>query len=156
VYRVYIKVPAERVWEALVTPEWTRRFGYGGDIAIDLRPGGQYVHYTSAEMRAVGAPDIAVDGEVIEADPPRKLVKTWRMAMDEGLQAEGFTTLTYELDEVSPGVTRLTVVHDLTGAPRLAVLLRGDQESEGAGGGWAWVLSDLKSLLETGTPLADA
>ena len=49
-------------------------------------------------------------------DPPRRLVQTWRMYMDEGLRAEGFTRLTYELDEFD-GVTRLTLTHDCTGAP---------------------------------------
>ena len=67
---------------------------------------------------------------------------------------EGFTRLTYEIDEVQAGVTKLTVVHELDGAPKLAVLVGGEQEAEGAGGGWSWVLSDLKTLLETGRPLA--
>ena len=47
----------------------------------------------------MGAPDVVVDGEVIEADPPRKLVQTWRMLMDAGMAAEGFTRLTYEIEE---------------------------------------------------------
>jgi hypothetical protein len=51
-------------------------------------------------------------------------------------------------------VTRLTVVHDLEGAPKLSLLLSGGMEDVGAGGGWSWILSDLKSLLETGEPLA--
>jgi uncharacterized protein YndB with AHSA1/START domain len=104
-------------------------------------------------MRAVGAPDLAIDGEVIEADAPRRLVLTWRMLMDEGLVAEGFTRLTYEIEPAGEGTTKLTVVHDLSGAPRLQLLMSGALESEGAGGGWSWVLSDLKTLLETGTGL---
>jgi activator of Hsp90 ATPase-like protein len=67
------------------------------------------------------------------------------------MAAEGFTRLTYEIEEGQGGVTKLTVTHDLTGAPRLAHLVRGGMEDQGAGGGWAWVLSDLKSLLETGS-----
>jgi hypothetical protein len=66
----------------------------------------------------------------------------------------GFTRVTYEIDEVRPGVTKLTVVHDLEGAPRLAVLVGGEREAEGAGGGGSGVLSDLKTLLETGSRLA--
>jgi uncharacterized protein YndB with AHSA1/START domain len=104
--------------------------------------------------RGFQVPDVAVDGEVIEADPPRKLVLTWRMVMDPELAAEGFTRLTYEIEEGQGGVTKLTVVHDLEGAPKLAVLLAGWREAEGAGGGWSWVLSDLKTLLETGKRLA--
>jgi hypothetical protein len=70
------------------------------------------------------------------------------------MKAEGFTRLRYEIDPVEDGVTRLTILHELEGAPRLYALLDGELESEGAGGGWAWVLSDLKSLLETGARLA--
>lgn len=97
---------------------------------------------------------MVVDGEVIEADPPRKLVQTWRMLMDPEMEAEGFTRLTYEIEPTEGGVTKLTVIHDLEGAPRLYALLGGEMEDTGAGGGWDWVLSDLKTLLETGKPLA--
>jgi uncharacterized protein YndB with AHSA1/START domain len=97
---------------------------------------------------------VVVDGEVVEADPPRKLVQTFRMLMDPEMAAEGFTRLTYEIQEGEGGVTKLTVTHDLAGAPRLAAVVGGAMEAEGAGGGWGWILSDLKTLLETGTPLA--
>ena len=98
-------------------------------------------------------PDVIVDGEVIEADAPRKLVQTWRMLMDPGVAAEGFTRLTYEIAESKGGVSKLTVTHDVEGAPKLAVMITGELEDTGAGGGWSWVLSDLKSLLETGSPM---
>jgi uncharacterized protein YndB with AHSA1/START domain len=103
-------------------------------------------------MLAHGAPDVITDGEVIEADPPRRLVQTFRMLMDETMAAEGHTRLTYEIEEAVGG-SRLTVTHDLTGAPQLAVLVSGGMEDQGAGGGWAWIISDLKTLLETGEPL---
>ncbi|MCX6462854.1 MAG: transcriptional regulator, partial [Pseudonocardiales bacterium] len=74
------------------------------------------------------------------------------------MKAEGFTRLTYELHE-EWGVTRLTVRHDASGAPGVAAMVagRGDDTSAGAGGGgWPWILSDLKSLLETGTAFTRA
>ncbi len=154
VYRVYIRATPEAIWEAITQPEWSRRYGYGGDVEYDLRPGGAYRAHASEEFLAAGAPEIVIDGEVLEADPPRRLVQTWRMLMDEGMVAEGFTRLTFEIHPVEGGVTRLTVTHDLEGAPRLASLLAGEHEAEGAGGGWAWVLSDLKTLLESGSRLA--
>ena len=150
VYRVYIRASAQAVWDAITQPEWTERFGYGGRAEYDLRPGGAYRGLSSQAMRDSGAPELAVDGEVLELDPPRRLVQTWRMVMDDRLKAEGFTRLTYEIDDVHGGVTRLTVVHELAGRPLLAVLLSGGMEAEGAGGGWSWVLSSLKTLLETG------
>lgn len=155
VYRVYIKATPEAVWDAITTPEWTQRYGYGARGEFDLRPGGKYTGFTSEGMRAMGAPEVGVQGEVIEADPPRRLVQTFHMVMDPEMAAQGPTRLTYELEPRDGGVTRLTLIHDLAGAPRLALLLSGGLEDTGAGGGWSWVLSDLKSLLETGAALTD-
>jgi uncharacterized protein YndB with AHSA1/START domain len=153
VYRVYIKATPEAIWDAITKPEWTEKYGYGGRGEYDLRSGGAYRGFTSEAMRSMGAPDLAVDGEIIEADPPRRLVQTWRMVMDEAMASEGFTRLTYEIEEGKGGVTRLTVTHELEGAPKLALLLSGGMEDQGAGGGWSWVLSGLKTLLETGASL---
>jgi uncharacterized protein YndB with AHSA1/START domain len=153
VYRVYINATPQAIWDAITKPEWTDKYGYGGRVEYDLRPGGAYRALTSEAMRAVGSPDVAVDGEVVEADPLHKLVQTWRMVMDPELEAEGFTRLTWEIEENKGGATRLTVIHELEGAPKLAHMLAGGMEDIGAGGGWSWVLSDLKTLLETGTAL---
>jgi len=153
VYRVYIEAPVQTVWEAITSPQWTERYGYGGAVDYDLSAGGKFIGYSSEGMRAFGAPEVAIDGEVLEVDAPHRLVQTWRMLMDDAMKAQGFTRLTYDLTAMSDGVTRLTLTHDLTGAPNLANLLAGGYEDQGAGGGWAWVLSGLKTLLETGTPL---
>jgi uncharacterized protein YndB with AHSA1/START domain len=154
VYRVYIKATPEAIFEAITSPEWTNRYGYGNYAEFDLRPGGAYRARASAEFIAAGSPEFVVDGEVIEVDRPRKLVQTWRMLMDPTMKQEGFTRLTYEIDEIQGGVCRLTVTHELENAPTLAAMVDGSQEHTGAGGGWNWVLSDLKSLLETGKGLA--
>jgi uncharacterized protein YndB with AHSA1/START domain len=159
VYRVYIKAAPEAIWDAITKPEWTEKYGYGARTEYDLRAGGTYRAFASEAMKKAGAemgfttPDVIVDGEVIEADPPRKLVQTWRMLMDPTAAAEGFTRLTYEIAPGKGGITKLTVIHELEGAPQLALMVSGSSESEGAGGGWSWVLSDLKSLLETGVSL---
>lgn len=159
VYRIYLKATPEAVWGAITKPEWTERYLYESRVDYDLRAGGTYRAYPSDAMRTHGAemgypiPDVVADGEVVEADPPRKLVQTWRMLMDPGMAAEGFTRLTWEIQEGEGGVTRLTVIHDLQGAPQVAALVRGEMEERGAGGGWPAVLSELKTLLETGKPL---
>ncbi|MCW2631101.1 MAG: hypothetical protein JWR88_63 [Pseudonocardia sp.] len=150
VYRVYIKATPQAIWDAITKPEWTERYGYGGKAEYDLRPSGAYRGYTSEAMREFGAPEVGVDGEVIEADPPRRLVQTWRMAMDDAMKAQGFTRVTYEIEQRPDGISRLTVTHDLDGAPALALLMSGQMEDQGAGGGWSYVLSSLKTLLETG------
>lgn len=154
VYRVYIKAPPRAVWDAITRPEWTVRYGYAGLVDYDLRAGGQFRIHANEGMKAhPGVPDVISDGEVVEADPPRKLVQTWRMLMTPELAAEGFTRLTYELEEVRGGVTRLTVTHDTSNAPLFAAVTAGEREDEGAGGGWNEILSGLKTLLETGQQL---
>ncbi len=100
-------------------------------------------------MAAFGLPDPMVDGEVIEVDPPRNLVQTYRMLFSPEQKAEGFTTLTWEISETQSGFCRLTVTHELEGAPITADMVSSKFNESGAGG-WLWILSDLKSVLETG------
>ena len=121
VFRVYIKASPQAVWDAITKREWTERYGYGGGPEHDLDKTGPYRLLTSEKMKTASIamgyppPEVAVDGEVLEIDEPHKLVLTWRMIMDGRLTAEGFTRLTYEIDEVPNGVTKLTVVHELEG-----------------------------------------
>ncbi len=152
VYRVYIKATPEAVWEAITKPEWTLRYGYQAPVEYDLRPGGAYRGLPSEAMTAYGAPDVILDGEVLEVDPPRRLVQTWRSLWDPEMSAEGFTRLTWEL-EPEGGVTRLTVTHELDGAPKTAKQVAGELAE--AGGGWSYIISDLKTLLETGKALSN-
>ncbi|MTD56193.1 SRPBCC domain-containing protein [Amycolatopsis pithecellobii] len=160
VHRIYIKAAPQKVWEAITKPEWTDRYGYGGLTDYDLTPGAKFGTRPSQSMidaskeQGFPIPDVIIDGEVVEATPPHRLVLTWRMLMDPGVAEEGFSTLTYELAATAGG-TKLTVVHELDGMPKLAAMVDGAGEQEGAGGGWPWILSDLKSLLETGKILAD-
>jgi uncharacterized protein YndB with AHSA1/START domain len=144
VYRVYIKATPQAIWDAITQPEWTNKYGYQGFAEFDMRPGGAYRARASEEMQAAGMPEIVVDGEVIESDPPHKLVQTWRPTWLD----EPPTRLTYEIREGQDGVSSLTLTHELEGAPQTAAQTAGS--IEGAGGGWAEVLSDLKTLLETG------
>ncbi|WP_067802975.1 ArsR/SmtB family transcription factor [Actinomadura formosensis] len=147
VFRVHIKATPQAIWDAITKPEWAVRYGYRAPIEYDLRPGGTCRGLASEEMKAGGAPDVIVDGEVIEADPPRRLVQTWRPLF----LGEDFTRLTYEIEDGGDGVCALTVTHDVTGAPATDAQISG--ETPEAGGGWSLILSDLKTLLETGEPL---
>lgn len=162
VYRVYIKATAERIWAAITDPEWNQRYGYGAPGVFDLRPGGRFASTPSDEMREASTrmgwplPEVIVDGEVVESDPPHRLVHTWRMLMDPSTAAEPFTRLTYDIHQGDNGVCRLTLTHELADAPRTAEMVGGADQTSAAngGGGWPWVLSDLKSLLETGSGFA--
>ena len=166
VHRVYIKATPQAIWDAITTPEWTQRYGYGGQFESEPRAGHPFKTLTGDDMKKSGAeqgfevPDVAIDGEVIEANPPHRLVLTWRMLMvPPGTTPEGFTRLTYEIDPMAGGYTKLTLIHDLNEAPDMAPMVSGESSGDASsdgGGGWPWVLSDLKSLLETGTSFAEA
>ena len=139
VYRVFIKATAERIWEAITTPEWTRQYFYEAAITADG---------DTRRLVSVG-PDGAkwMDEEIDEYDPPRRLVHTWRSLYDPDMATEQASRVTWEIEAQDGGVCMLTVVHDhLEGAPRTAASV--------SGAGWMFVLCGLKTLLETGVPMA--
>ena len=162
VYRVWIRASRERIWAAITDPEWNSRYAYAAPSYYDLEKGGSFKALANQGMKDFGkangfeVPDTIIDGEVLEADPPRLLVQTWRMLMDPATAAEPFTTLTYLIEDsqTQPGVCRLTVTHELAGAPATATMVAGTEDG-GAGGGWAWILSDLKTMVETDKAFAE-
>jgi uncharacterized protein YndB with AHSA1/START domain len=137
VYQVFIKAAPERIWEAITTPEFTRRYFHGARITV--RPDG---------YRSLG-PDDSVwgDEQVYEFDPPRRLVHSWRSLYDAEMGQEPASRVTWEVEPQDGGDTcLLTVTHDqLERSPKTARSV--------AGVGWVGVLSGLKTLLETGEPL---
>jgi uncharacterized protein YndB with AHSA1/START domain len=153
VFEIYIKASAETVWDAVTNPEWNAKYGYQGAMTYDLRPGGPYRAYANPMMRSMGLPEVIIDGEVLECAPPNKLVQTYRWLFTDENKAEGFTKVTWEIVPTEAGFTRLTVTHELDGAPQMAAAIASKFNTRG-GGGWSWILSDLKTLLETGKILA--
>ena len=135
VYCVFIKATPEQVWDAITKPEFTQKYFFGSHITA-----------TKDEYRALGSDGSEmVTGPVLEHDPPRRLVHGWRSLYDPTTAAEDESRVTWELEPQDGGVTKLTVVHDrLEGAPLTAA---------NVAGGWMFVLSGLKTLLETGEPL---
>jgi uncharacterized protein YndB with AHSA1/START domain len=146
--RIYIKATPQAIWDAITQPDWTEKYGYGGRVEYDMRPGGSFRSIADEAMQQAGMPECVVEGEVIEADPPHRLVQTWRACWT----VEPATRLTYDISAKANGVTCLTITHELGGAPDTAAMVAGTVD--GAGGGWAEVLSDLKTLLETGSSLS--
>jgi uncharacterized protein YndB with AHSA1/START domain len=135
VYQVFIRASAEQIWEAITTPEFTRRYFFGGSIE------------TTSERRVSHGPDGSLWGDdaVTEWDPPRRLVHGWGSRYDPELADEEPSRVTWEIEPQEGGVCKLTMVHDqLEGAPKTAAQVAG---------GWSYVLSGLKTLLETGEPL---
>src|SRR5262249_27005899 len=152
VYEVYIKASPEAIWDAITSPEWTVKYGYQGSVEYELRLGGRYRARSSPEMLAIGIPEVVIDGVVERADPPTKLVHTYRFLVTDAMKAEGFTRVTWEIEKVAAGFSRLTVVHELEGAPIMAGMVASKFSEQGTGG-WAWILSDLKTVLETGSSM---
>ena len=136
VYNVFIRATPEQIWDAITRSEFTQQYFYGA--RIDVRDGRRF--------SAIG--DIEWDEEVLEADPPRKLVTTWQAVWSPELAAEPHGRVSWEIEIAGEGVTQLTIVHDeLEQSPKTA-------ESVAAPNGWSFVLSGMKTLLETGKPLA--
>lgn len=154
VHEIYIKATPQAIWDAITKPEWTERYGYRGRVEYELKKGGTFRAFATAQMRAMGMAEVVIDGEVVEADPPNKLVQTYRMLFSDQTKAEGFTRISYEIELAAQGFTRLTVTHELEGAAIMAAMV-GSKFSEMGTGGWSWILSDLKSLLETGKTLGE-
>jgi uncharacterized protein YndB with AHSA1/START domain len=154
VFRIYIKATPEAIWEAITSKEWNGRYGYHAPAEYDLKPGGPYRCFATDEMKRYGnTPDVVVDGDVLEADPPNRLVQTWRMHFEPAMVEEGFTTVTWDIRAESDKLCQLTVTHDVTDAPIMAHQITADGPLGEGGGGWAWIISDLKSLLESGNAL---
>jgi uncharacterized protein YndB with AHSA1/START domain len=155
VYRVYIAASPEKIWEAITSPEWNGRFGYHMPGTYDLEVGGAYRVAASPEMvEHMGMPDVILEGEVLECDPPFKLVQTWHPHFTPEQTAEPASTLTYEIHAETDKLSRLTLTHDVTDTPEVAAMITGaDGAIAEGGGGWSWVLSDLKTLLERGDAL---
>nr|WP_255375835.1 SRPBCC domain-containing protein [Saccharomonospora sp. CUA-673] len=101
----------------------------------------------------MGMGDEALTATVVELDPPRRLILDWQAAWhtDEPPQR-----LTYDIDEVAPGLCRVTLTHDVTDAPETAKDVAGNGKVEQGGGGWPWVLASLKTLLETDRTMTTA
>jgi uncharacterized protein YndB with AHSA1/START domain len=138
VYTIYIASTPEKVWQALTTAEFSRKYFSGNSVEVDLRIGGAFI---------VRTPDGAlhISGEVIECAPPRRLTVTFNVNWPELIEKLGPTLVTYEIEPVGDAV-RLTMTesHD---RPLDDDILSGGRQ------GWPAILSSLKSLLETGEPL---
>lgn len=149
---IYIRASPQAIWDAITSPEWTAKYRYRGPAEYDLRPGGAYRGRATPGMVSMGLPEVVVDGEVVESVPPKKLVQTYRFLFNEATRAEGFTRLTWEIEPTQSGFSRLTVTHELEGAPIMAGMVA-SRFSEMGAGGWNWILGDLKTLLETGAAM---
>ena len=138
-YEVFIKASPEAIWDAITKPEFTTRYFYGSAVETTAEPGSPWRGWSEDHAHQL------VDGEVLEADAPRRLQHTWRALWEEALAAEAYSRVTWEIEPQDGGYSKLTVVHDL--------LEEAPKTAESVAGGWTYVLSGLKTLLETGESL---
>ncbi|MGZ5922820.1 MAG: SRPBCC family protein [Rhizomicrobium sp.] len=129
-----MKTTPEKLWTALTEPEFTRKYWYGVTHESDWKPG-------SAWKMVFQDGRVADTGEIVESDPPKRMVIKWRNEFRPELKAEGFSRCVFELEQMGEAV-KLTVSHSI----------EQDQSKfiEAVSGGWPLLLSNLKSLLETG------
>jgi len=139
VYVTYIRTTPEKLWQALLEPEFTRQYWVGTWQESDWKPG--------AAWRLM-IPDgrVGDSGEILEIEPERRLVLSWRNEFKPELRAEGYSRATFELEKQGESV-KLTVIHEIDKT--------GSKLIEMVSGGWPLILASLKSLLETGESLEE-
>jgi uncharacterized protein YndB with AHSA1/START domain/DNA-binding MarR family transcriptional regulator len=133
VFEIYIRTTPERLWEAITDPEIRAKYNFGASVNSDWKKGSKLDMGVARVGMALG------EGEVLEVDPPRRLVHTMRALWSDEVKNEGFSRVTWDIEQIQDSC-RLTVTHD--------------QMREGANdqlyGGWPMILSGLKTWLETG------
>jgi uncharacterized protein YndB with AHSA1/START domain len=134
VYVIYIRTSPEQLWSALTSPDFMKQYWFGMHFQTDWQ--------TGSSWRLV-FPDgrVADTGEIVENNPPRRLVLKWRNEFRPELKAEGYARCTIDL-EPTAGAVKLTITHVVDRAQSKFI--------EAVSGGWPRILSNLKSLLETG------
>ncbi len=141
VYVTYIRTTPEKLWAALTDPQTVGRYWFGMAVECDWKPGSPW----RLEFRDGRTAD---SGEIIEAVAPKRLVIRWRNEFRPELKAEGYSRCTMEIEmaEYYPDcggrAVKLTVTHEMEGD--------GTKFIAAVSGGWPKILSNLKSLLETG------
>jgi uncharacterized protein YndB with AHSA1/START domain/DNA-binding transcriptional ArsR family regulator len=136
VFATFIRATPEAIWRALTESDFTTRYWYGSTVHSDWTAGAPW------ELRTSGG-QVGITGEVLEADPPTRLVVTYRQAWGGG--DEPPSRVTYEIEGVGPGVQKLTLVHETEPGTTTQIA--------DVAAGWPFILAGLKTLLETGQPL---
>lgn len=137
VYVTYIRTTPEKLWEALLKPEFTRMYWFGATLESEWQKG--------ASWKIVFADGRTADtGEILEIEPHRRIVIKWRNELMTELKDEGYSRCTIEIEPADDAV-KLSVIHEIDRT--------GSQFIRAVSGGWPKILSSLKSLMETGKPL---
>jgi uncharacterized protein YndB with AHSA1/START domain len=132
VFEVEIKSTPEKIWEAISSPDWSRKYMFGSAVSSDFRRG------SKIEWRADGN-RLACDGEILEVDPPWKLVTTWRSLWQPDLAVEAPSRVTWEIEERASGCL-LRVTHDR--------LEQSPKTRDAVSTGWRAIVDGMKTGIE--------
>ncbi|RUP27002.1 MAG: ArsR family transcriptional regulator [Mycolicibacterium sp.] len=138
VYQLYIRASQEEVWAAITRPEIVAKFFHGARVESTYEVG--------SKLRSVSPDgnDVWGDNTILECDPPRRLVHTWRSLYDPEMAVEPESRVTWEIESHEQQLCRLTLIHDrLDQSPKTAANVKG----------WSYILSNLKTVVETGKSL---
>ena len=138
-YDIYIGAPIGKVWKGIVDGDMTKHYVYGTRLESKLKKGAPYAYLGEGNFKVV-------DGEILEIEPEKRLVMSWNAHWDESVAKDRPSPVSYELNAAGPSTTRRHIVHDDFDGPTATY--------SGSVDGWPLMLSSLKSLLETGKPLA--
>lgn len=137
-YEIHVAALPSQVWRGLTDPEMTRQYVYGTRLETNLKKGAAYAFVGDGGFKVV-------DGEILDIEPFKKLVLSWRAHWDAEAAKDPPSRVTYELTEASSNTTKLRVIHD--GFKTATATYNGSV------GAWSLMMSSLKSLIETGKPL---
>src|SRR5512140_1922509 len=139
VYVTYIRTTPEKLWSALTDEEFMKQYWFGNHCESRWTVG-------SSWKIVSGDGQIMDTGEIVEAEPPRRLVIRWQNRMKPELEAEGVSLCTMELEAIGSTV-KLSITHTIEREPSKFIAA--------VSGGWPKIISNLKSLLETGATVLD-
>jgi uncharacterized protein YndB with AHSA1/START domain len=137
VYVSYIETTPEKLWDALTNSEFTKQYWFGAEVRSNWKVGSPFALLLDGETTD--------SGEILEADPPRRLSYSFKHQKFEELRGEPISRVTFTIEPFG-ALVRLTVLHDgfVEGGKYLGAVSKG----------WPAILSGLKSLLERGKVLA--
>jgi uncharacterized protein YndB with AHSA1/START domain len=140
IYVTYIRTTPQKLWSALtVDTQFMKQYWFGVHCESQWTAGSAW-KMVSAEGKILDA------GAILESDPPRRLVIRWQNQMRPELTAEGESRCSIELEQIGPAV-KLSITHTIECEPSKFI--------EAVSGGWPKIISNLKSLLETGSPVRE-